>query len=616
MDINQPSTTHSISACIAPANAIENLPPGVTSIQDSISGKICYTLTLPDNTLFLSLQSLSRNPIKSVFIDQLRESLLYTLNQSVKNISPEERDMIENNWKKYFVDGYSDAKLKAFVLDLRSRYGDDIIDIESKITQVRTMIAEYRTLVQKYQTDIDQRLWTIKSLSPELAIDIINTLKSGAGNVPNGAGTIIRDIVLLWSDPQYRRIAFEDALTTLIKVLEKYTGVRFGIINTGWVDRVDWASIIKLPTQVKGNSFILSWNWYTVRSSTLEEWSDTVDIMKGQPIFAKYLVSLHGDIIWEVKTPLSRWTEKFLFPTKEDLIAWIYNPSLLPQWGEIDIFVWGNGKSGILLTKITPKWWFIKVWVAEDYFLWIEAKRESLTLWYIDKKWALRWNMALTGTSAHFRRDGDPKTIENTAVGLVGNWEWKLIQSPTWTLGGRGHGDISIQVAEGWDPKNTETARGRIDTHAFLQYTFSSRFQWEVWIWNNRLWSPNFFPNTFYKLSAQERQYQHFQNWKQYHLAGSYQIPWGEVKWKISKEIWRISDTTRYELGYIMGKYTLSYDRDSIKPKHPLLSNQEMQGMALGYRNKDIWLHVGVSTTKIWDTQKNIRSNAWVSVRF
>ena len=66
--------------------------------------------------------------------------------------------MIENNWKKYFVDGYSDAKLKAFVLDLRSRYGDDIIDIESKITQVRTMIAEYRTLVQKYQTDIDQRL--------------------------------------------------------------------------------------------------------------------------------------------------------------------------------------------------------------------------------------------------------------------------------------------------------------------------------------------------------------------------------------------------------------------------------------------------------------------------
>jgi hypothetical protein len=182
-------------------------------------------------------------------------------------------------------------------------------------------------------------------------------------------------------------------------------------------------------------------------------------------------------------------------------------------------------------------------------------------------------------------------------------------------IGTRGHLNIAAQLGEKWTTDYTQTARITLDTHHFVQYQFSPKLQGEIWFWYNRLWSPNLFPNTFYKHSMSERHLTHFQKWKNISAWLRYRIPGWEISTTIWKESWLVMDTTIARIGYALGKYHAEYTNQRWTAKHPLLDDQSNQWITIEHQWDTVGIQWGIFVSKIWGIQ-NKEARIGMSVKF
>lgn len=558
-----PSSQTPTQYCIS-GNTIPKISlPWITITQESIQGKVCYTLTPKDSAILKGLRWVSRDRFWREYLTQVgSELLIREIRRSIPEISQKE---IQDEWKKYFSEGYSEEKLDLLVARLHAHYGE----------KVGSRLAE----------------WKEKNIAQS---DIGVTVES-----------IIDDMRRLREDPKFRRVTFQEGLGITFALLEKYTGARLGIVTFGWEKRADGWLIIKTPIwQNIVPPFLLFGNWYTASGHSLEEVLDHQTIASVRPVFLHYLIDTNGEIIGKVKTPMTEWTSTMMFPSSDVLRSWIRDPSLMPSGWEISLYTGNRGK-GVTLTKMTPKWWFIRAGIRDGEFEWIQAKWKFMTIWYADTAWNLRSNISTTASKVSSSNGQERlKDITHTGASLDANWEWILLRSPDMTLGTRGHYGLSLQIGEG-DINYTQSARMGLETTHFFQYQLSPSLKGEVGYGYDRLWSPNLFPNTFGKVSATDRNFTHFQKGKKWNIGLESRIP-GWVLWgDISREIWLIMDTTLSSIRYTLGHYRFSYEQEVQTPSHPLLSHQRGYRASMLYKGSDVWISLGIGTRKIWDKRTN-----------
>lgn len=620
MDISLP-TSWGQEICI-PGNAIPNIQiDGVNIVRETVQGKLCYTLQVSGIPSFDTLKELYLQSGWRQFLSALLEEKIYAeLSRFSEKAWLGSRQEFWILWKKYFPNGYDEKRLQGYLLELRSRYGDKIAHLETEIKDSKTLAQTfYRDLLQEYESRSGNiSAWNKQKFWQDLALLLINKVSSGTNSFTDfshiNPKSLVDEAILIRQDPKQRRWVAQGALSGTFNLLRK-AGIEPGITSVWGTNRADGAFVFKVPAGLNQSSpYIILWQWNSVTSTSLQEWLDQYALKILRPVFTQYLVNPNGEIEGEVRTHLTDWTEKILFPSNALLRDWIYQPDLLPKNAEILLYS-RNGGSGVTLTKMTPKWWFLSMGINQETYKGIEAKAEHFTLWYLDTSGDLRGNIALTGSQVQFSHgDPDQKTT-NTGVSIVGNWEWRVIQYGQLKVGTRGHLNISAQTGEKWTIDYTQTARIWLDTHHFLQYQLSPKLQGEIWFWYDRLWSPNLFPNTFYKLSNSERHLTRFQTWMNINAGLRYKIPGGEISTTIWKQTGHIMDTTIARVDYALAQYRIEYIQKHWKSKHPLLDDQRSEWITLHHQSHGIgiqwWMHI----SKIWGIQ-NKEIHLWGSVQF
>ncbi len=592
--------------CIA-GNTIPDIQlDWITLIRGTVQCKTCYTLQLWGISTIDTLKDLYLQAGWRHFLSALLEKKMYAeLSKITTKAWSSSKAEFALLWKKYFPDGYDEKKLQWYLQELQTRYGDEIVKLEAAIKNSKT-IAEtmYRDFLQEYESRSGNvSLWSKSKFWQDIALLLIHKLNSDTNSFADlgaiNAKALVDEAILTQQDPKYRRWVTQGALNNSFDLLKK-ARIEAGIMSVGGENRADGVLVFKSPTwQNQVPPYIILGQRNSVAAASLQEWLDQYALDTLRPVFTQYLVNPDGEIAGEVRTHLSNWTEKILFPSNTLLRDWIYQPDLLPKNAEILLYS-RNGSTGITLTKMTPKWWFLSIWVNQEAYKGIVAKAEHFTLWYLDTKGDLRGNIALTGSQVLFSNSDINKKTTNTGVSIVGNWEWSLMQYGNLKIGTRGHMNLSLQVGDTWKIDDTQTARLSLDTNHFMKYQFSPKLQGEIWFWYDRLWSPNFFPNTFYKLSNKERRLTHFQKWMNVDASLEYRIP----EWTISAMMWKksglIMDTTLARIGYTFAQYRVDLMQELWKSRHPLLGDQSNQSMTLHHQSHGIGIHGGMSVSKIW----------------
>ncbi len=608
MDIPEHLTSPDFTYCIAaqswvPAFQVDDGRVVVT--QSRINWSICYTLNVRDSSLLRTLRETEQlGPLKEVFLDRLREEIyqrIYTKIPELKNISEDE---LRNIWKQYFSQGYTRESLDSYISHLQEKYSEKIGTIRDEIRWARILLDdEYARLLWEYKDILEQTLWRQKdTLKRDLVVILAQRINEGKIRYQDN-GTIkwiYAELMRFDSDPKYRRLAYQDAISAVFQALEKYTGISLGIVSIGGVNRADGAIVVKTPPWQKFlPPFILGSRWLSLWASSLEVGLDALAIANTRPVSTQYLISPYGNLQTELHTPLTEWTKSVLFPSSQELRDWIYNPTLIPHGGEISVSLNSHGKS-IILTKKTPKWWFLKLWIKEEELMWIHASSRYFTLWYSNNEWALRGNFAFTGSEVDFQGQDRRKDTQNTGISLVGNWEWKRNRTEYLTIWSRGHFSLWLQIGERWDIDYTQTARMGIETTAFIQYAFSPKLTGEIGLWSDRLWAPNLSPNTFWKVSRNDRRVTHFERSPILSSAISYKIPGWEIGGRFALTTGKLTEYTRASIDYTLWRITLHYHGNHQKSKHPLIGEWSEKWLSIVQRGDTTRLYGTIWSRKFW----------------
>ncbi len=620
MDITTPPSWGQ-EICIA-GNAIPDIQiDWITLVRTTVQGKTCYTLQLSNIPGIDRFKDLSLQAGWKYFLSALlEEKISAELSKITTGGGSNSQIELSHLWKKYFPDGYDEKKLQWYLQELRNRYGDNIKKLEAEIRNSKTIIETlYHDLLREYESRSENVVsWSKSKFWQNVALLFIQKLNSGTNSFADleaiNTKTLVDEVIRLEQDPRYRRWVAQWALTGTFDLLKK-VGIESGIMSVGGKNRADGVFVFKSTAwQNQVPPYIILGQGNSIVASSLQEWLDQYAIDTLRPIFTQYLVNTDGEIEWEVRTHLTNWTEKILFPSNALLRDWIYHPDLLPKNAEILLYS-KNGGTGITLTKMTPKWWFLSMGVNQEAYKGIEAKSEHFTLWYIDTSGNLRGNIALTGSQVHFTNSESERNTTNTGVSMVGNWEWSLMQYGNLKIGTRGHMNLSVQIGDRRTIDYAQTARLSVDTNHFMKYQFSPKLQGEIWFWYDRLWSPNLFPNTFYKLSTKERHLNHFQKWMNVDASLEYRIP----GWSINAMMWKksglIMDTTLTRVGYAIAQYRVELMQERWKSKHPLLEDQSSQAITLRHQSHDVGIQGGVNISNIWGV-RNKEVQIGASIQF
>jgi hypothetical protein len=400
---------------------------GITLVRDTVQGKTCYTLQLPQiSWVNTPLTSEEWKQFLSAFLEEKVYSELSKLHTKTWFDSRAEFALF---WKQYFPDGYDEKVFQWYLLELRSRYSNEIRHIETELNKSKAIAqAFYYDLLREYESRSGSiSSWSRRQFWQDLALLLIGKLHSGVNSVTDISdirpAAIVDEIRRIQQDPKYRQSVTQAALGGTFDLLKK-GGIESGIMSVWGKNRADGAFIFRMPQwENRFPPYIVLGQWTPITAPSLQEWLDQYALRTLRPVFTQYLVDQHGEIKGEIRTHLGNWTKKILFPSNTILRDWIYRPDLIPKNTEIFLYS-RNGGSGITLTKMTEQWWFLSMGINQESYQGLEAKSEYFTLWYVDNNGDLRGNIALSWSHVVFSDNDPQRKTSNTGASIVGNWEW------------------------------------------------------------------------------------------------------------------------------------------------------------------------------------------------